>query len=443
MMYPIDRSVFEKFRTHVARLIFWLVMIIVAVGEASLLADVTFNVQQGSVAGPGVTTPGAKVDLFANPYPSNSGFDHWSGDTSLLADPRAAHTSFIAPASGTLNLTAIYKAASSAWSVTTETIVNGAQSSPYNYFFPTNPKGVILFFHGAGGSANGWLNVENFRFWQDAVANGYAVVATESVDRTTARWNANRLPTANPDVLNVANGLSVFKQRGLMTSDTPLFSVAMSQGGTFSSIATFNSTQPISSVQPFDRRFSAQAIYHASGNLIVMGNTTIPTIYNIGQNDTVVDNTRSIGSYNNLVSRGIAAEININVPAPLYDLRFARIPGVTQTDSTAIFNSLKNGGFLDVNGFLLQSPTTSGWQSLFPTTPAGLLSNIYDQLQVSYTEHQFHSDFNHRTLSFFEATLTAVPEPGSLGLVSVCALVSFIRFRRRTLLAGWATDRKE
>ena len=123
----------------------------------------------------------------------------------------------------------MYKTVSPAWSVTSETLHNSSQNidSHYDYYFPPQPKGVIVFFHGTSGSADDWLKVENFRMWQDAVADGYAVVATESIDRSNgAQWNTTLLQGANPDVLNVANGLATFVQRGYMTNQTPLFSVA-------------------------------------------------------------------------------------------------------------------------------------------------------------------------------------------------------------------------
>lgn len=66
MVCCIDMSVRETIIAHRSLLTFLLADIFVLSSGALLWADVTFNVQQGSVARPRVTMPSANVDLFAD-----------------------------------------------------------------------------------------------------------------------------------------------------------------------------------------------------------------------------------------------------------------------------------------------------------------------------------------------------------------------------------------
>ena len=154
----------------------------------------TTTVQVTNGYGSGTATIGDSVFIWSNPPVAGTVFDKWTGDISGLKYPNEWKSKVKISANG-LALTATYKTVS-AFQFVTET-TNGA--SVY-YYAPANYKGVILPFHGAGGSASGWIgtSIENESFVRYAVANGYAVVIAESVDRTNKRWSntATKTPTS-------------------------------------------------------------------------------------------------------------------------------------------------------------------------------------------------------------------------------------------------------
>ena len=331
------------------------------------------------------------VHVWAVANPAGMVFDKWMGDTQLLLDPRSWHSRLNLKQKN-ITLTATFKTAP-AWNPTYEQI-NGRL---FGYYFPANVRGLVFRFHGTGGGAATFFNkVEDRLSANDFAAAGYAVVALDSNDRINKQWSTV-LPPNNVDINNVQAIINLFTIRGQITSSTRIFSVGMSNGGAFSPRIAYA------------LQFKAAAVYCAAGSGFI-NITTVPTIWNVAQ----YDDNENVGSSGNaaaqanaatLAGRGIASQFNVNVPSPVYPERFARITGLTLSDSQTIFNSLKNNGFLDRNNFLAQNPSTSGWQNVVPATYASFSDEIDDELSVCYTTHKFFSDYDSRVIDFFNARL--------------------------------------
>ncbi len=356
----------------------------------------TATVQVSNGYGSGTATIGDSVFVWSNPPAAGTVFDKWTGDVSGLKYPNEWKTKAKIAANG-LNLTATYKT-TTAFQFVGE-IINGA--SVY-YYVPTGYKGVILPFHGASGNATGWIgaNVENENFVRYAVANGYAVVITESVDRTNKKWSNATTATTNPDIVNIDAILANLKQRGILPDQSKLFGVGMSQGSGFCSLITAL------------RNYKAGALYCVPGISAVFEQSSVPILWNISRNDVTEEPTRLADSYANykkLAGRGIRAEFYVNEPSPVYPERFLIIAGVDKATSNQIYSDLKTGGQLDANDFFKTNPRQSdAWKTvLSPTIAANksLVSNIEDQVFVCYTEHKFHKDANARTIAFFDKSL--------------------------------------
>ncbi len=361
------------------------------------------------------TTPGATNHIWADAPPANTVFDRWVGDTSVLADPLAWHTTAVTPAAAAV-ITATYKSAP-AWSPSTY-ILNGLASTNPNavklsYYFPPNPVGVIFRFHGSGGSADSLFNkVEDFTFARDAVAAGYAIVSLDSTDRVNKQWDSAGT-AANVDVVNVQAAINYFIGLGLMTTDTPKFSTGMSDGGGFAPKPAYY------------LGFRACSLFCSSGQPAqIFTLTTVPTIWSLARNDDLFDHTTFLQNATaNLASLNaqrpsVTGELRENLPSPVYPRRFLRIPGLTAANSQAIYGNLKSGGFLDAEDFLVANPATSGWASSLPAGLASFQGDILSQLNCCYSAHQFYSDFNDKVLQFFGVTT-----PGRLVNVSTRARV--------------------
>ncbi|MEO6392208.1 MAG: hypothetical protein ABIP75_10180 [Pyrinomonadaceae bacterium] len=364
----------------------WVILAGVLLSTAAFAQRSLVTVNSGSGGGPYKGRP--FVQVWADPNPAGLVFDHWTGDTALLQHPDEPHAKL---RTGLLQimLTATYRSAPS-WNPTFESL-NGIQMG---YYFPASPVGVIFHFHGQGGSANLLFNNSERRiFANEAVAEGYAVVALDSADRVSRDWSTSNDLATSPDIQNVQAAINLFIMRGLITGSTPLFAHGFSKGAGFS---------------PRVARalnFRATSMNLLAGTPDIINLTTIPTIWCIAQNDGTIGASgvqQSFTNYQSLLVRSIPSAYYRVLPSPVYPERFWRIPGLTANDSRVIHDALLQSGFIDGRDMLLQDPDTSGWQSVIPATYTSFLTSISDQLRICFTEHTFFSDLDRRVLDFFD-----------------------------------------
>ncbi|MBI3738304.1 MAG: dienelactone hydrolase family protein [Chloroflexi bacterium] len=377
---------------------FWLVLINISLAttllgcrpavkiesESSYYTDIV--ILQGS--GSGRYLVGSTVHVWADPYQPGFIFDTWKGDIDALSDARAFHATLIVPANG-VRLSATYKQMP-LWSASFQRIAN---RDTY-IFLPKHPKGVIFFFHGSGGDAREWTNLgmERGHFFDEAIAEGYAILAVNSADTINKQWNVDLPPNPNPDVDAVRTILAEFVTSGQITTDTPLFAVGFSQGGQFASLVAY--------VLGMD----AVAIWCGDGLEAITKASTVPTIWCLAEHDPIIDNEQAQVYYEYLVSRGIDANFYIHPPSPLYPLYFTHIQGIEATESQWLFTQLKTKGYLDTNDYLTENPRLSLWDKhIGLNLPEEIRDDLRDHLFVAYSEHAFYSDCDHRVLDFFEA----------------------------------------
>jgi hypothetical protein len=349
----------------------------------------SFTLQVNTGSGSGLFEAADTAYIFADNTTANQVFDKWTGDISFLQNPNEWRTILKMPASN-VTVTATFKTITPI--AFTNTVINGSQ---VYYHIPATYRGIILPFHGAGGSATGWTtsNLENLEFCKYAAANGYALVITESKDRTNKQWDASGL--ASVDIANIDVILNSLQTSGIIAAGKPLYGVGMSQGSGFCSLITAA------------KNYKAGALYCLGGIDQVFNQSTAPIIWNMAAKDLTEDANRLItakANYDKLLARGIACSYQVNEPTPLYANRFTIASNISTAASTEIYNSLKNGGYLDANGFLNIDPRLSNaWQAAMPATyqTAAYIGNIEDQLFVSYAQHKFYKDANYRTIQFF------------------------------------------
>ena len=361
-----------------------LVLVLLLGSVAAQRSNVTVNAGSGDGSHKGQPF----VHVWADPAPVGMVFDRWTGDTTLLQKTRESHTK-LRTANLNLAITATYRSAP-AWTPTFEQL-NGIQMG---HHFPPQLAGVIFHFHGQGGSANLLFNnLERRIFANEAVAEGYAVVALDSADRINRDWSTSNEIATNPDIQNVQAAIDLFISRGLITASTPLFAHGFSKGAGFSPRVA----RALS--------FRATSMNLLAGTPDIINITTIPIIWSMAVNDGTIMSAgvqQSYTNYQNLVSRGIPAQHHRSVPSPVYPERFWRIAGLTAVDSQAIHAALKQNGFIDGRGFLVADPDTSGWESAIPAQYNSFVNSIRDQLRICYAEHTFYSDHNRRVLDFFD-----------------------------------------
>ena len=361
-----------------------LIILLLSIGTFAQRATIAVN----SGSGDGSYKGQPFVHVWADPAPAGMVFDRWTGDTMLLQNPRESHTK-VRTSQLNIAITATYKSAPT-WTPTFETL-NGIQMG---YHFPASPVGVIFHFHGQGGAANLLFNnLERRTFANEAVAEGYAVVALDSADRINRDWSVSNDIATNPDIQNVQAAINVFTSRGLINASTPLFAHGFSKGAGFSPRVSRA------------LNFRATSMNLLAGTPDIINITTIPIIWSIAINDgTIMPGgvAQSRNNYQNLLNRGVPAQYHLAVPSPVYPERFWRISGLSAGDSQTIHAALKQGGFIDARNNLLADPDGSGWESAIPAQYTSFVNSIRDQLRICYTEHTFFSDYNRRVLDFFD-----------------------------------------
>ncbi len=155
--------------------------------------SVTDTSQCGDLNGPwawvndgylsGIYPPGDTVHIWSDLDPITMTFQGWNGDTSLLADSREWHTTFIMPD----NNVHFYALQDSTGPIDFDhEVIQGAENQKNVYYkFPENSTGTIFFFHGGNGNAENIADrIEIIQFFQDALQEELGIIITESENTT-------------------------------------------------------------------------------------------------------------------------------------------------------------------------------------------------------------------------------------------------------------------
>ncbi len=372
------------------------------------LSAQTYTLTVNNGYGGGSYAAGDTVHVYCNAYDTLTVFTNWTGDTTFLQYADEWHTWLVMPAQ---NVTISANFQPFYIPLNYELIKGRDILKPMYYAFPPNMKGVVYLLHGTGGSARGWLSLENRKLVNDLLYNGYGVLITEAEESTLnqdlnsdgkIRWQTNPVDTINNvDYVNIKILTDTFINRGSFIAQTKQFSVGMSNGGSYSiSLSTIY-------------QFKAGVSYCAQGNEPLFDVTNTPIQFCMQQNDNnenvgPIGNANALTNSNTLISRGICSRYYSNPQNPLYPERFARIAGITIQKSQQIFNDLQSNGCLLPGNFMkfagdsvaaIVLANQANWPSLQGLTGTQL-ADIINQINCSFTAHQFFSDFNKRTIEF-------------------------------------------
>lgn len=360
--------------------------------------------------GSGSYEPGDTVHVWSEAYDNTRTFSQWSGAVENLARPKEWHTTLVMPAENISISAEIVDMPP--YAITLEQIMGVNIMKNVYHFFPADPKGVIHLFHGTNGSAAGWINrVENRSFVNAAIADTFGIIVTEAEEISLGidlngdgklRWKVFPVDTVNGvDYRNLRVLTDTFITRGYFTSATPVFSVGMSNGGSFS--AAFSAIHDI----------EAGVSYCASSAMPVFEQRLSPFAFRMAR----FDDNEEVGAEGNqdalqydgiLETRGICHDYELNDRQPIYPQRFARLSGISPAQSQSIFNELVVNGQLDASNYALNSDLVVANIQAAPANYPTILSfpvatqlDILGQLGVSNAEHNFYSDLNRETLDFF------------------------------------------
>lgn len=391
-------------------------------------------------SGGGLYEEGDHVHIWANPEPFHQGvecpddakvsfvFEGWKGDTEYILNGsedygiQSWHAIVQMPARERVRLRAIYKKVRQ-W----EAERGEAGDTAYYYYFPPTTKAIMVLLHGSGGEAANWTETRKDlrRFVERAVANGYGIVALESVNRDGKIWSFNP-PPYNPDLKNAAVIMNQLQDAHDL-HDLPLTTVGISAGGYFASMLTH-----------FDTRFVGQALFIAGGiKQIFLGNYGLPhtpTLWLMAENEDVITppfwpfyaNRDAQNHQEILENFEVANDLVWLHPSALHEQRFWRLCGLTRADSKRIYSAISKNELLNAHAELayhplypagLQVPPEIGWSFpppadgtpwsefywdfVIPTYGMDMAQSIWRELSQLYARHIFFNEYDHRTLDFF------------------------------------------
>jgi len=124
-------------------------------------------------------------------------------------------------------------------------------------------------------------------------------------------------------------------------------------------------------------------------------------------------NAQALANYNTLASRGIEARYFLLDRSPCYPERFGRSGVISLLTSRALFNEFRANGVLDANDYfrISQFSLIARVDSMSAQFPVLVLLSrpqrvfVFSQVDVMYADHTFYSDYNRKTLSFFNSLL--------------------------------------
>ena len=362
----------------------------------------------------GLYMPNDTLHIWSDLNPLTMTFQEWTGDTSLLDDPKEWHTKFIMPD----NDVHFYALHDSTGPIEFEyEVIQGVENLKNVYYkFPDNSIGTIFFFHGGSGNAEGIIQrVEVTQFFHNAFEQGYGLMITESEDQTLGDLNGdgNTPWMLNPwtvdgniDIANIQTLIDTFTVRGYMVPQKPIYASGVSNGGNFSSVVAHS------------LNFNASAMYSSQGNPLELYQVTeTPTIFCPAKYDPALGggNWAAQINFNILQSRDIPSAFYELDRSPAYEQRFARIPGVNHSLSSNIFNEFLSMQFIDNDHYFtalsdsikylyMTSPDTF---SILNTLSFPTIRHVLDQVKVMTADHSFFSDYNQRVLSFFNEHISS------------------------------------
>jgi predicted esterase len=383
----------------------------------------SYNLTVNNGYGSGTYIEGDTVHIWSNAVFGDDVFIDWTGNgAEYLTFDNEWHTSLIVPPStvvSNLVLNANYD------QIPNTTLINstsyllfgensGSTSNTLKesfYAIPPSPKGIVFLHHGTGGMGESFFSTyERFIIIKDLVFDGYAVFTLDANERTMGDQNSDgniRWKTTNADVADTSNNIdikniaylkdSVMNEFNIPTN-TPCFTLGMSNGANFSDLCASA------------LNFNASAHITANGSFNTYLRPDIaPVIWIMSENDHNISANPTIANGNfSTMNATQTAEWHVLKRSPLYDDRFVRsLNNITDAQSDSVYNRLEANGYLDTDSLLTELDVS--------LIPASLLDNlgligsqkldIYKQLLCVNADHILHSDYNKNIIRFYNQHL--------------------------------------
>ena len=283
-----------------------------------------------------------------------------------------------------------------------------SDGSAFIYTKEENAKGLIVFFHGGGGSKedNLHLRIDAVLIAREAQKRGYALAALDSVKHLqenppNKQWSKvmnidpDRGPV-NPDVVNAIEMIQRLRAPNDLAAapaDAPVVVLGFSNGGSMASrLAQF---MPVAASVTY---ISNSVEYHEADAV------RPPMVLVPGSNDFDHQASESNAELAELIEgEGGAVLLINNPPEPVSKGLFQRVPGIDCDLSMEIRQALQDGEWLQSDGTLSRNPKSDrSWSTRLPDGAVPFEASISDVLWEAYAEHVPSSDWNTEVFEFLD-----------------------------------------
>ncbi|RME28285.1 MAG: hypothetical protein D6798_02750 [Deltaproteobacteria bacterium] len=353
-------------------------------GNGASTTTVTLTVEGGF--GGGRYAPGDRVRVWADVDPHAAIVTGWTGDASLLDHP-ADWNSGLAMPDRDVTLSPVL--ATVPFEIGTRSGELAGEARSWSQVLPAEPRGIVLFFHGARYSRAELTDAAATSIGMRLVAAGYGVVALDSsaaADSGTGGWNPSE---SGPDMAAVRDLVSLLRAD---LGDLPVYAWGMSSGGQFA--------HAVGRSLPADGVLASCA----PGTSDIAATTTAPTAWFMAGADTTfpsgAEDARTYAG--KLAARGLPAEVHVHPPTPLYDARFTRVPGIDAARSTEIADWIRSRGYVDDRGdWLVSGGTVSGALDL-ADLDAATVTAIAAEIEIMAADHELYDDYSAEMVAFLD-----------------------------------------
>lgn len=291
-------------------------------------------------------------------------------------------------------------------------------------------RGVIFLAHGCSHSATDFwpasstcpsclgLPIE-LQIIRHSLSRGFAVIAVSSQDRRSKCWReqdvgpvstalrllyANHIPHSTTAVTTTTAADS--------SKQLPLYLLGASSGGRFVSVLGQHKDLLPLRVSAICVQISPPAAHlppHLRSPL-----PTPPAIFILMERDKGL--AAWVNSYLQEEGKRVGDDaVVLTPPHPVAPHFFQQHANISSSISTAIYQLLQSGGFLDGQGYLREDPRRSGWRECLMADKGGVAgwlkrwgddlvpdrSAVSELLNVAFAQHEIIAEHMDKTLDFF------------------------------------------
>ncbi len=281
---------------------------------------------------------------------------------------------------------------------------------PYLAYFPEGEaRGLVFAFHGRGGSQRYVINPGTILISETLAKAGYAIVSPQSTLRGRdgemgAGWDTLQSDVKkNPDLQRMYALYDDLVERDLVSVETPVFTMGMSNGGgmsVFFGIAAAHRGIPVAAIANY------MGSLPASGQDFINDGGPIPPMFTvIAENDGLVSGDNQLAALEFVEGRGVKVETYIGRERPV-TVEGLIGAGATVEGAISLTKTLLKADMIDERGTRLYKPGEVIGREDGPTLRGvGRKAKIDRATNLAWTKlwamHYMRDDYLPQQLAFF------------------------------------------